>query len=314
MIEASFGRTGRGATVDGAYQYDTGQRLRMHGLPSPDELAERDDFLDGDRVAVEAQYSFAGDSNTEARIAQWDEMEGAWIAEVPDVYLRRSADVHMYVYVSYGSTEESMRTKTCYEAVFRPIGRPAPKDDVTPAQKNEWQSLKDEANLTIAETKTAASNANSEATAAHEATARANKIAEELEKLDAEAESVDPDESASAYIGVKDGHKQIFIKVPRGKDGKPGVFEVNGVTVPEDGKITLTPEDIGAMPDTYKASVEFKVLISPNGVANPPYAEVIDVYGIRETDTPIVDVDLSALLTLDHVEEVLESFSFISKI
>ena len=43
MIEASFeqGR-GRSAAVSGAYQYDTGQRIRMHGLPGPEELARRD--------------------------------------------------------------------------------------------------------------------------------------------------------------------------------------------------------------------------------------------------------------------------------
>ena len=46
MIEASFeqGR-GRSAAVSGAYQYDTGQRLRMYGLPGPDELAQRDELL-----------------------------------------------------------------------------------------------------------------------------------------------------------------------------------------------------------------------------------------------------------------------------
>ena len=43
MIEASFeqGR-GRSAAVSGAYQYDTGQRIRMHGLPGPEELARRE--------------------------------------------------------------------------------------------------------------------------------------------------------------------------------------------------------------------------------------------------------------------------------
>lgn len=36
MIEASFGaERGSCAAVSGAYQYDTGQRLLMRGLPSP---------------------------------------------------------------------------------------------------------------------------------------------------------------------------------------------------------------------------------------------------------------------------------------
>ena len=53
MIEASFeqGR-GRSAAVSGAYQYDTGQRLRLRGLPSPSELLERDALLSGEAATV----------------------------------------------------------------------------------------------------------------------------------------------------------------------------------------------------------------------------------------------------------------------
>lgn len=48
MIEANFeSRTHKNAAIAGVYQYDTGQRLRMRGLPTPDELAEMDDFLAG---------------------------------------------------------------------------------------------------------------------------------------------------------------------------------------------------------------------------------------------------------------------------
>ena len=62
MIEASFeqGR-GRSAAVSGAYQYDTGQRIRMHGLPGPEELARRDEMLSGELVAVQAQFGYEGD-------------------------------------------------------------------------------------------------------------------------------------------------------------------------------------------------------------------------------------------------------------
>ena len=36
MIEASFEQaTHKSAAIGGIYQYDTGQRLRMHGLPTP---------------------------------------------------------------------------------------------------------------------------------------------------------------------------------------------------------------------------------------------------------------------------------------
>ncbi len=61
MIEANFeSRTHKNAAIAGVYQYDTGQRLRMRGLPTPDELAEMDDFLAGDVVTVQAQYGYAG--------------------------------------------------------------------------------------------------------------------------------------------------------------------------------------------------------------------------------------------------------------
>ena len=36
MIDAIFDRHSRSAAVSGIYQYDTGQRLRLRGLPSPD--------------------------------------------------------------------------------------------------------------------------------------------------------------------------------------------------------------------------------------------------------------------------------------
>ena len=140
MITASFDER-RSAAVAGAYQFDTGQRLRMFGLPTPGELAQRDDFLSGDMVTVQAQYGFVGDSQTEMRLCTFEEESGAWIAAVPDVYLMRHEDVHVYVYVSYGQTEETCRAKTCYEAVFRPISRPAPGDAVTPGQINAWDAL-----------------------------------------------------------------------------------------------------------------------------------------------------------------------------
>ena len=36
MIHASFDdRSHKSAAIAGIYQYDTGQRLRMHGLPTP---------------------------------------------------------------------------------------------------------------------------------------------------------------------------------------------------------------------------------------------------------------------------------------
>lgn len=303
MIEASFGRTGRGATVDGAYQYDTGQRLRMRGLPSPDELSERDDFLAGDVVTVQAHYSFTGDSQTEARVALWDEVEGVWVAAIPDVYLRRNSDVHVYVYVSYGSTEESMRTKTCYEAVFRPISRPAPSDNVTPDQTSEWESLVAEVTLALSNISTATSNANAAATAANEA---ANK----LNDLSAEAVTLAPGSAASANIVDQSGRKRLVIGVPKGEKGDqgvPGVFSINGQEVTNNAKVEITAESIGAMPANKQTVFEFSAVVPSsfwNGSAAPYTARITNgVSGILETDSPVVDVVLDDAGTMDAVLE-----------
>lgn len=183
MIEASFEfEKSNKAAAHGAYQYDTGQRLRMHGLPTPEEMAQEDDFLSGSTVAVQVQYGFLGDEQTETRLAQYEEERKTWLAEIPDVYLTENVPVHVYVYVCYGGTDEASRSKTYYEAVFTPEGRPAPSSHVTPAQVNAWDALVREINLTLAAVNTAESNANASAAAADKArsvTEQATKEAQE---------------------------------------------------------------------------------------------------------------------------------------
>ena len=111
MIEASFEQaTHKSAAIGGIYQYDTGQRLRMHGLPTPEELAEMDDFLVGDAVTVQAQYGYIGDSQTETRMASYDEGSGCWTADIPDIYLTRSSTVKVFVYVGYGAAGRARAT------------------------------------------------------------------------------------------------------------------------------------------------------------------------------------------------------------
>ena len=79
MIEASFEPAkSRSAAVSGAYQYDTGQRLRMLGLPSPEEFLEMDELLAEDsEMTVRVQFAFVGDSQTEERSAEYDGT--AWV-------------------------------------------------------------------------------------------------------------------------------------------------------------------------------------------------------------------------------------------
>ncbi len=178
MIHASFDdRSHKSAAIAGIYQYDTGQRLKMHGLPSPRELAERDDFLSGDAVTVQAQYGFVGDSQTETRMASYDEASGCWTADIPDIYLTRSSTVKVFVYVGYGAAEGAGRSKTCYEGSFTPVSRPAPGTQVTPEQTNAWDELVAEVNLTLAKMNTAVSGANAAAETAGTAAKAADKAA-----------------------------------------------------------------------------------------------------------------------------------------
>ena len=165
MIHASFDdRSHKSAAIAGIYQYDTGQRLKMHGLPSPKELAERDDFLSGDAVTVQ-------------RMASYDEGSGCWTADIPDIYLTRSSTVKVFVYVGYGAAEGAGRSKTCYEGSFTPVSRPAPGTQVTPEQTNAWDALVAEVNLTLAKMNTAVSGANAAAETAGTAAKAADKAA-----------------------------------------------------------------------------------------------------------------------------------------
>ena len=224
MIEASFNREGnRSAAVSGAYQYDTGQRLRMHGLPTPQELAETDEFLSGDEVTVQAQYSFVGDIQTEMREAFYDAREDAWIAEIPNVYLMRSAPVHIYVYVSHGETEEKLRGKTCYEAMFTPVSRPVPSTLVTEDQLNTWDVLVREINLTMSAMNTATSGANAAAQLAREAAESAAKENEAWANATAEAKTLAAGSDATVELTRDEsGARKLTYGIPKGDKGDKG--------------------------------------------------------------------------------------------
>lgn len=323
MIEASFeGTTQRSAAVSGAYQYDTGQRLRMHGLPSPQELAERDDFLSGDVVTVQAQYAYAGDSQTEMRLALYDEATGTWTAAVPDAYLTQHADVFVYVYVGYGQTEEGMRAKTCYEAVFRPESRPAPGTEVTAAQKNAWDALMQEVNLAIADVNTAASNANAQAAVAKEAAewaqSSAQKTDDGMAKIDATtvtAQTLPPGSEATVIVTDKGTHSEVAFGIPK---GTPGVIMINGKEVTDGGTIDLTPEDIGARPAELKTALRFEAEIPTRGWTESGTIAYYDaaVSGILESDTPVVDVVTSGIipLTRENIEKAVTAWAKVFRI
>ena len=230
MIEANFElRTHKSAAIAGIYQYDTGQRLRMRGLPTPNELAEMDDFLTGDVATVQAQYGYAGDSQTETRIASYDEETGCWTADIPDVYLTRSSAVKVFVYVSYGATDGESRAKTCYEGSFTPISRPAPSTQVTPSQGNAWDALVTEINLTLSKMNTAISEANAAAEGAKtqtEATQKAvqaaNTQAQRLADMDIRAQAREYGSGSTAQMADSGGKLVLTLGIERGKPGAKG--------------------------------------------------------------------------------------------
>lgn len=213
MIHASFDdRSHKSAAIAGIYQYDTGQRLKMHGLPSPRELAERDDFLSGDAVTVQAQYGFIGDSQTETRMASYDEGSGCWTADIPDIYLTRSSTVKVFVYVGYGAAEGAGRSKTCYEGSFTPVSRPAPGKQVTPEQTNAWDALVAEVNLTLAKMNTAVSGANAAAETAGTAAKAADKAAGSAESAAKTAnQAAEAANTAAAGANTQAAHLQNMV-------------------------------------------------------------------------------------------------------
>lgn len=307
MMEASFDRM-RSAAISSAYQYDTGQRLRLHGLPSPQELAGRDDFLSGDLVSVQAHYSYAGESQTEARIAVWDGEARVWTAAVPDAYLLRNEDVHVYVYVGYGQTEESMRAKTMYEAVFRPIARPAPGTSVTPDQTNAWDALVQEVNLAITSANTAASNANAAATQAKETGAK-------FDAMQVAAVTLPAGSDAIAEIEDKGSYKKITFGIPKGEQGEKGsasAVTVNGKEADTDGEIVLKPEDIGALAAAETVCVEM-ALDGFTAGEDGWYAQTIAADGILESDNPVADV-ITEGLTAAQALNAQEIWSTVAQI
>lgn len=264
MIEAYFdSQMGRKALITGAYQYDTGQRLRLSGLPSPDELAEMDDFLSGDLVTVSVQYSRVGDTQGHTSLAIWDEDRYVWLANIPDEYLSRHVQINVLVRTYYGSDGEQERGKTMFEGSFVPISCAAPNNTVSDDQIEQWENLEQEVQLSLVPLETATTKATEAATDATTASAEADQSAkdadaaasnasaalagllsmgDELEGLSFQVEHLAAGASATA---TKSG-STITLGIPKGANGAKGA---TGDTGPSDlafsmadGVLTITPK------------------------------------------------------------------------
>lgn len=263
MIDASFDRHSRSAAVSGIYQYDTGQRMRLRGLPSPDEMLERDTLLSGEAVTVQAQFAYEGDSQTEPRLAAWDDELYAWLVDIPDAYMTRSETVRVFVEVYYGADENGGRTKTMYEGVFKPISRPASNDTATDDQLAAWSALAAEVDLVLSTAGPAQQNAVSQAESAISAGDAAQTAADNAQEA---AQNTNAAKSAlsamaqalggmtvrtqtlaagSAATATLSGNV-LTLGIPRGADGAKGE---TGDTGPADitlsfsgGVLTITPK------------------------------------------------------------------------
>lgn len=100
---------------------------------------------------------------------------------------------------------------------------------------------------------TAASNANSKATAANTAASNANTAAStantaanKIDRMTADAESLDSAASASAAVTEVGGHKHVHFGIPRGRDGRDGI-----IASVDAGLFTMSINDNGDLICTY---------------------------------------------------------------
>lgn len=243
MIDASFG-DGRGASFAGAYQYDTGQRLRLHGLPSPEAFSAEDDFLSGDLAAVEVHFSRMGDSQSEMRLGVWDAARSVWTAAVPDEYLSVSEPVHVHVYVYHGESGGVVRAKTMYEGVFTPIERAAPFGLTTPDQDAQWQEKEIEIDVALAAAQKAEAGALAVVKNTHGAAQEALEPAQQALQAAQDAkeqkkllqttgglfgaagitvQTLSPGAKATVSLTRNERGAPVFaFGIPRGADGAPG--------------------------------------------------------------------------------------------
>jgi len=244
----NFGKTSRSAVISGIGQYDTGQRLRMHGLPSPQEFAEKDDLLSGEVVTVQVHYAYRGDQQAGMRLALWDEEKGVWMVDVPNEYTRITETVYVMVYVYYGNDGDNERATTMYRSAFTPISRPAPNNVATEAQKEEWAKLCVEIDIVLEEinasvdalinttesVNAATASTNESANAAKQAAQNAREAQEKMEAAGfafagKKIEVIDLPAGSEAMAEMKGD--TITLGVPRGSNGAKGE---RGETGPSD--------------------------------------------------------------------------------
>lgn len=253
MLTASFEpRVSRDTAVCGAWQYDTGQRLRMHGLPPPWELCAGDDA----GAVVQVHYSRRGDAQSEQTLATWNDEAQAWIAPIPDDILTRAEPVRADIYVYYGEEDGTQRAGTLYTAVFTPRERSAPSDVVTQEQLGEWAAKQEDIDILLAAAEAAQARAQTQADSARLAAGGAYAAALDARKAGRQAgESADALRAACAALGVpvtaefvgadEEADAQLddgalVLRIPAGLRGERGEKGQTGDKGPADVRFALT--------------------------------------------------------------------------
>ena len=193
----------------------------MRGLPSPGELLETDELLSGEAVTVQAQFGYEGDSQTEPRLATWDDELQAWLVDIPDAYLTRSETVRVFVEVYYGADDTGGRTKTCYEGVFRPISRPASLGTATDDQIEAWTAMEAEIDLVLVSAGTSVTHAKERAQIALEAAETAQTAAGSAQAAAQEAQGAA--EALAAMTQTLGGMTVRTVTLPAGSAATAGL-------------------------------------------------------------------------------------------
>ena len=266
MINAYFDTAqSRATAISGVYQYDTGQRLRLLGLPSKGEIGLTDELIgtEMEEPAVQVHFGYEGDPEVVVGVANTVPGDDAWYVDIPDEYFTKTEPVHVYVYVYFGDAETERenedgeivketisRGRTVYEGVFTPISRPAANNTITPGILEAWEvllgkisdatSLMDPA-ISNAKTNAAASLAAAEnlkepikavqeaAAKTQEATERLNDAGSEWRYARVSAESISSDNRRASVSVADEGDIRHFkFKIPRGEDGIDGAVGDTG--------------------------------------------------------------------------------------
>lgn len=261
MIDAHFDPTrSRGAAISGVYQFDTGQRLRLLGLPSKEELGNTGDLVGGiEEPSVSVHFCYEGDTEvTDTAAFQPEGEPEAWYVDVPDDYLMRSEPVHLYVYVYYGDVEIEVtdeetgetrtdtvaRASTMYEGVFTPIARPALRGTVTVEIQNAWEALQSKIDDAQALAQAAAENAEKGRQAAQAvvdvvlrrageaddaakevkaAQDQMTEVGDEFKYAQVTVESLPPETKYATAKLIDEGNvRRFLLGIPRGADGADG--------------------------------------------------------------------------------------------